>query len=218
METGWWLMSARLAYKKLMLYHNIITSDDKRVTKKLIQVQKEEGRRTTWYSGIESEIHKYGIELNAETTLKSSWKKHVKQKINKEMERNIRSRCGEMSKGRTVKNDDYQKKDYLSKVSLEEAKKIMRVRMHMCKLPGNYKEGGDGLCLLCKEEKGSTEHYFACNCVAQLRKVWRVKKDDMKSKELDKMRDVASFMEKVEEMLQPMMEKKKPETGNKQSA
>ena len=34
METGWWLMSARLAYKKLMLYQNIITSDSKRVTKK----------------------------------------------------------------------------------------------------------------------------------------------------------------------------------------
>ena len=48
METGWWLMSARLAYKKLMLYQNIITSDNKRTTKRMIQVQQEERRTTTW--------------------------------------------------------------------------------------------------------------------------------------------------------------------------
>ena len=27
LECGWWTMAGRLAYKKLMLYHNIVTSD-----------------------------------------------------------------------------------------------------------------------------------------------------------------------------------------------
>ena len=108
METGWWLMSARLAYKKLMLYQNIITSDNKRVTKKLIQVQKEEGRATTWYSSIEREIHKYKIELEAASSIKSTWKKHVKEKIRIKMKKKselnvVRCRKGELSRTMNTK-------------------------------------------------------------------------------------------------------------------
>ena len=114
-----------------------------------------------------------------------------------------------MSKGRTVKDDEYKKKDYLSRSSLEEVKKIIKVRMHMSKLPGNFKEGGDGLCLLCNETKGSTEHYFECGCVTQLVKIWGVQKEDLASQEMSKMRAVASFFENVEVLLQPKMEKSK---------
>ena len=151
-------------------------------------------------------MNTYGIELKASETLKSSWKKHVKQKIKEKMEREIRDRCLKMSKGRTVKNDKYEKKKYFSMMNMTEMKQVIRVRMHMSKLPGNYKEGGDGMCPLCNEEKGSTEHYFECTNTKRLAGEWGAKKEHLVSQEPNVMKRVANFIEKVEIMLQPMME------------
>ena len=50
MEVGWWTMRARLDYRKLMLYHNIVRSDERRQIKKIVQVQVKESRETTWYN------------------------------------------------------------------------------------------------------------------------------------------------------------------------
>ena len=101
-------------------------------------------------------------------------------------------------------------------MGIEEVKKIIKVRMHMNKVPGNFKGGGDGLCLLCYETKGSTEHYFECVCVSRLVKIWGVKEEDLTSQEPNKMRAVANFMENVELMLLPKMEKRK-EKGEEQT-
>ena len=204
METGWWTMRGRLSYKKLMLYHNIVTSDDKRVVKNMIAVQKEMNRSTTWYGSIQNEISKYGIELEAETSIKSKWKKHVKEKINERMEAEIREKCYSMSKARTVKDDRYEKKEYLCTASFYESKKILKARMHMSKLPGNYKGKGEGTCPLCNMEKGNLEHYFECRCVRQLVEEWDVEKSDLGSLEKERMKAVVNFIEKVEIMLEPM--------------
>ncbi len=203
METGWWNMIGRLAYRKLMLYHNIVNSDDKRVIKQLIGVQKEMNRMTTWYGSIKREIDTYGIELEAENTLKSKWKKHVKKKIGEKMESDIREKCKTMSKARTVKNDVYKKKEYLSFASFYDTKKILKARLHMSKLPGNYKGRGEGICPLCNVEKGNFEHYFDCRYTRQLVAEWDVEKGDLESSEKEKLRAVANFIEKVEIMLEP---------------
>merc|ERR1712096_152738 len=39
METGWWTMRARISYRRMMLYHNIIRSDNKRPVKKILREQ-----------------------------------------------------------------------------------------------------------------------------------------------------------------------------------
>ncbi len=204
METGWWTVRGRLVYKKLMLYHNIVTSDEKRVVKKMIKVQKETNRSTTWYGSIRTIIGEFGIEMEAETTMKSRWKKHVKQKINEVMEAEIRGKCYTMSKARTVKEDRYTRKEYLSTTGFHNSKKILKSRMHMSKLPGNYKGNGEGICPLCHEGKGNLEHYFQCRSVRLLVDEWKVTVSDLRSLEIEKMKAVANFIEKVEMMLEPM--------------
>ena len=204
METGWWTMRGRLAYKKLFVYQNIVTSDNKRVVKKVIKAQIEMKRPTTWYSSIQQEIERYSIEMEAADTIKSTWKRHVKARIGNEMEREIREACSKMRKTRSVKNDKYMKKEYLGCMELQTVKKVIKARLHMTKLPGNYKAGGEGECLLCNIEKGSTEHYFQCPGVSQLVRVWEVQERDLESQEIDKMKAVANFLEKVECMLDPM--------------
>ena len=204
METGWWTIRGRIAYRKLMLYHNIITSDNKRVIKKIIKVQEEKRRSTTWYASVRQEMSTYNIEISPEESLKSKWKKEVKQKINTKMEQEIREHCRGKTKGRTVIDDEYERKEYLDVLNLEEARKILRMRMHMSKIPGNYKGRGEGKCTLCQEEKGNMEHYYRCKSVRQLVEVWRTKEDDIRSLDKDRMKAAAHFIEKVEIMMEPM--------------
>ena len=160
MEVGWWTMKARLEYRKLMLYHNIMKSDERRVAKQLLEVQENEIRETTWLAEVKKVIERLDITLNVKETLKSTWKRETKRKINKEMEIEIRQKCYNSKKSRIVKDDQYGRKEYLGgKVELMTVKKILRARMNMCRLPGNYKNDGDGNCPLCEQEEGSTEHY-----------------------------------------------------------
>jgi hypothetical protein len=62
METGFWPMRDRVAYKKLMLYQNIIKSDNKRVVKKIVKEQIKMERKTP----VEKELLIYNIQLNPE--------------------------------------------------------------------------------------------------------------------------------------------------------
>ena len=204
MEVGWWTMKGRISYRRLMLYHNIIKSDKRRVLKRLLEEQKKEERETTWRAMIEKEIKRYNINLDVEEALKSTWKNEVKKKINKVMEVEIREKCYNSKKARFVKDDKFERKMYLkSQVKLEAAKTILRARLNMCWLPGNYKGNGDGICPLCESEEGSTEHYFSCQQVGLLTKVWNVKCEDMYTQETFKMEDVARYMKKIETILNP---------------
>ena len=209
METGFWTMRARLAYKKLMLYHNIVKSDEKRVMKKILKVQEKEERSTTWYSNIKKEMKRYRITLDVEEVSKSQWKKHVKERIAEEVEKEVRSICRSKKKGRTVMNDKHERKFYLGKVPLKEMKKILKVRLHMTRIPANFRGGKDGECPLCKHEEGNDEHYFKCKAVERIAEVWEVGEEDINSLDIDKMTRVANFMEKVEMMLEPERKHKK---------
>ena len=120
------------------------------------------------------------------------------------MEIEIRQKCYNSKKSRIVRDDQYQRKDYLGgKVELRTVKKILRARMNMCNFPGNYKKNGDGKCPLCELEEGSTEHYFKCQRVNVIAKAWDVKIEDLRSLDISDMRRVASFLENVETMLDP---------------
>ena len=205
LETGWWTIRGRLAYKKLMLYHNIITSDERRVMKKVLEIQRLCKRSTTWYANIMCEIKTYEIELDARKTLKSRWKKHVKEKINEKMEEDIKERCKNMSKARTILQDPYSRKEYLNVVSLHESKRILKTRLHMNRIPGNYRGKGEGICQLCEEEKGNLEHYFRCKGTRQLVEAWGVNEEDLGSLQKERMLRVANFAVKVEVLLEPIM-------------
>jgi hypothetical protein len=120
------------------------------------------------------------------------------------MEEEVRMKCRTSKKARFVKDDKYETKKYLKgEVGLTTAKKILRTRMNMTKVPGNYKGGGSGMCTLCEQGEGSTEHYFQCKSVSLLTDIWEVTANDLRSQEVKKMKDVARFMEKVEIMLNP---------------
>ena len=133
-----WTMDARIKYKKLMLYHNIEHSGEERVIRKILNVQKEEVRDTTWYADVRRTIKKYGIKKEVGRVMKSEWKKEVKEKIGKKVEEEIRECCRKMRKTRTIQEDTYIMKEYLKETSMNDATDILRTRLHMTRLPCNY--------------------------------------------------------------------------------
>ena len=78
----------------------------------------------------------------------------------------------------------------------------------MTKVPGNYKKLGIDVCPLCNQKEVSTEHYFECNRCRMLADTWKVTKEDLRSNDVQKLKDVANFLQKVETLLEPVMKNK----------
>ena len=112
-----------------------------------------------------------------------------------------------MTKGRTICQDKYEKKGYLGEVDTNTSRKITMMRLHMSRLPGNYRGKGERICHLCNAEKGQIEHYFVCSKVQQLVHVWKVEKDDIGSSEdVKSLVKASKFIDKVEQLMEPTME------------
>ena len=205
LETGWLTIEAQIEYRKLMLYHNIINSDEKRTLKKLLVVQKAENRQGTWYYSICRIIEKYGITLDPEQSLKSGWKREVKSKIRKETEKVIRAKCEESTKSRTVRRGAYEVKEYFRALPIKVSKEILKYRLHMVNIPLNFKNSWSDLkCPLCMEQQGNTEHFFTCTRTESLRAVWNV--TNLEEETPSKMETIARYFGDVQTMVQPKWE------------
>ena len=144
---------------------------------------------------IDRELGKYNIDLDPNETSKSIWKKHIKDKIKKQNTKEVTENCKEKTKARFVKNDQYKLKSYLSEVPLKDAKQILKVRLNMIKIPGNYKNSGQSvICPLCKEDEGSTEHYFSCAKVDQLKRFCEVHLDDLFKQDTRTLKNLSTFL------------------------
>ncbi len=118
------MMEARVHYRKLMLYHRIIHSDDGRKIKNMVEFQKLYERRAgTWYSDVKRIIGVYDITADVEKSLKSEWKREVKSKIGVVNQRRVVQKCKEGVKTRFICNDEWGRKKYLDSASTEDVKR-----------------------------------------------------------------------------------------------
>ena len=178
MEAGLWMMEARVHYRKLMLFHNIMHSDDRRTIKRMLLFQKEYERRNgTWYTEIQRIIELYDITLDVGEVLKSAWKKHVKSKISAVNKEKVLQSCKNGVKTRFVSSNEWGRQKYMNNGSVEEVKQILKTRLCMVNLPCNQRrrEETPG-CSLCGEtRKIRMEHYFVCSRLVQLRRIMNIK-------------------------------------------
>ena len=77
-ETGIWPMEKKIWYHRLMLYQNMMTSDNERLGTIVIESQQEQNGNN-WYSYTVKIAGKLGIQLEwIETMVKAKWKKEVR--------------------------------------------------------------------------------------------------------------------------------------------
>ena len=204
LEFGMPTMKSRVEYRKLMLYHNIVNSDERRIVKKVIEEQRKMDREGTWFDGIKKILEKYGINDTTKEDLKSTWKKKVKTRIAEETEKHLRVVCQEKSKARTVLKSDYEMKQYLKETRASQATRILMARLHMIQLPCNYKkEEEDKRCPLCQTANIRTEHYFHCAMTEKLRKSWGTTETDLQSDDACVLLRATNFLEAVSRRIQP---------------
>ena len=170
-EVGIWPVENRIEYKKIMLFHNIVTSDEKRLARKLVEDQIRSPYNNCWGESIIDICRKYDIDVEqVKFYKKKALKKEIKEKIEKEINKSIESKKQEMSKLRFV--DDKGRKEYITKLTTEAAIRIMKARLNMLDLRANYKGKHERwACQLCNMGEDSTEHLFECKGLERIRDV-----------------------------------------------
>ena len=63
-EIGMWKIEDRLRYRKIMLYHNIVTSNNNRLCKRIIIEQEENEDGDTFYSDVKNMMEAIGLKQN----------------------------------------------------------------------------------------------------------------------------------------------------------
>ena len=61
METGTWTADQRIQYNTMMLYHNIMNSDHKRVTKKILAKLTKNNHKNTIISKVQQIAQEIGV-------------------------------------------------------------------------------------------------------------------------------------------------------------
>ena len=165
METGYWPYSYVIIYKRLMFYHHLIHSDQRRIARKiLINQMNGWGKGYTWYMGVEEWLEKLDLENCEEEVMKiqkSKWKRDVKRKLGRWIKKEMEDKKLEMKKLRYT--DGNGKQDYIEKFPMVKVRKIMKVRLHMTELKANFRgKYTDDVCPACEREEETTEHVIRC--------------------------------------------------------
>ena len=149
-------------YNRLMLYQNMVKSDEKRLGKIVIESQRnQEG--DNWNRQTERIASSIGIVIErAEKRTKVEWKKKVKRKIEESIQQEIIVKEKQFRKMRHQRGQEFGKKSYLMKMGIEEASTTMRRRLEMMDVGNNM--GKNRKCKICVQ-KETTEHMIECRTI-----------------------------------------------------
>lgn len=184
-ETGVWPVENRIEYKKIMLYHNIVTSEEKRLIKEIVEDQVNAPYEKCWGLSIIRICKKYKIKIeDIPSYSKQVLKREIKDKIREEIKQKIEEKRREMKKLRFVKENGRQ--DYILKLDTRVAVDIMKFRLNMAEVKANFRaKEEEPSCSLCKSHEDNTEHLFLCEKLKWInRDRWKVEDLDRPSKEL----------------------------------
>ena len=166
METDTWPANQIMQYSTMMLYHNIMNSDHKRVAKKILAVKTKSNHKKTMISKMQLIAQEIGEKMkNVESMNKTKWKKQVKEKIGKSREGKTKQEMINKTTSRTLIEDKWERKKYLQKCDSDSdtIKDVIKIRLHMWQVNYNYKRNNtDTKCPLCKKSEDTTEHVLEC--------------------------------------------------------
>ena len=199
METGLWTIKDQVVYKKMMLYKNVLNSDDSRIMKIIIENQMKNDDEGTWANELKEKAKCYNIDLNnCETMSKQKWRKYVKDNINNKIAKEVREKSAEMTKLWYIKDNKFEMKNYIKTLSGKEITSIMRIRLNMINIGVNY--GKIDICRICQENIETLEHLFSCDQIKNLIKS-DIKIDMVSSENTSDLMTVNKYVNDVMELI-----------------
>ena len=129
-EVGIIPIELAILYQRLMLYQNLMTSEEGRLGKQIVREQKERKEKNTWYSETEKKARQIEVDINqAEGAKKADWKRYVKEKIKESAQKKIEKE--ETRKARHQKGQSMERKRNLKEMGIKEASKTVSRRLEM---------------------------------------------------------------------------------------
>ena len=160
-ELGIWPLRCLINYQQLMLWQDLVSSDDSRISKKVIMEQKEYNWEIGWYKELKETADKYQVDLvKVETSTKSDWKKEIKHKINEWVRLETTRKSTQMTKLKRIRYQEFGRQEYLRYTTLSTCCKILRLKLEMYDVGNNM--GNHHTCIGCGAEE-SIEHLTKCN-------------------------------------------------------
>ena len=164
-EVGIWTIEERLKYRKIMLYQNLVQSDDNRLAKNIVVGQKQDAEKDTFYETVKVMTRSLDIDVDSVDAMsKEELKKEIKKQIGKKMVVVVNNQL-HLRKMRFVKEQiDFKRRRYIEEMDAPAAVQVLKTRLNMIPIYGNYK-GDLSLsrpCPLCKLEDDTTEHMITC--------------------------------------------------------
>ena len=184
-------------YKRLMLYHNLENSSDKRVSKQVIRQQEKYDMANCFYSEILKSAEKIEFKLlDARQVKKSTWKQQVKEKVKRKVWSIMEDKIESMKKLRFLKGEKYglRKRRYTSECPMWEVTEIMKVRLNMVKIDGNF--GKHDQCKVCGVYEESTEHILQCGVISE-KMGSKISIQFVDSEDVEELRETARYMRRA---------------------
>ena len=151
-----------LTYKKLMIYHALINSDEERTARQIVIIQEILKHEQCWYGNVNTEAENIGIKLDKEKLFgmkKSNWKKFVKKKIQEAFKKEFDEKKKGMKKLRFLNSQATN--TYLHQLTNQKARMAIIIRLNMLEcITHNF--GVRKSCSLCGNVDDTTEHVFEC--------------------------------------------------------
>ena len=188
-ELGVWPFEQLYEYKKIMLFHQIITSRGTRFLKEIIDDQVEDTWPGCWTEGAAEICQKYNLTIVLMKCLKKEKLKSIlKRRINSRLDLRILTESKIKTKLRFLSNFGRKRYTEMGRYDFNITKNIMKLRLNMIEVKCNYKGQNNGeVCGLCGVERDTTEHLFECevikNRVGGTPNVEILKRDDEESYE-----------------------------------
>ena len=127
METGTWPANQRIRYSIMMLYHNIMNSDHKRIARKILPEQTKNKHKNTMISKEKQIEQEIGLKIkNIENMSKCKWKKQMKGKIGKSTEKITKHKMANKTKARTVVENKCERKKFLQECDSDTIKDVIK--------------------------------------------------------------------------------------------
>ena len=147
-----------------MLYHNIINSSKYRLVKQIIQEQKGQNHSDTFYEKVRTIAEQLNIKLEKSVIMKKSdYNRTVKDKIQNQIQERVEKEMENKTKLRTVREDKWERKEYIATCDSDLVKDIMKIRLHMSEFKKDHpREEEDTKCPMCNQKEDTTEHVLVC--------------------------------------------------------
>ena len=132
-----------------------------------------QNHQNTYFEKLRTIAEELNTELEEVVMIKKlEWKRTVEDKVQNQIQERVEKEMENKTKLRTVREDKWERKEYIATCDSDLVKDIMKIRLHMSELKKNYpREEQDTKCPMCNQKEDTAEHVLECQTAETVYKI-----------------------------------------------